>query len=145
MRSPRLRTQYSAVPALLLLGAHGSGAELAPLSSAELHHLCLGYVQFPESEEGAFCAAYVRGFIEGSSLVVLATEPTKQETFRERALRTRLGTSSFAGPKYCVNTSVTLNDFVLQMLVQAEDKPPQEGENASELLHRTLNRFHRCD
>lgn len=143
MRRPCLRTRCIALSALMLLGTQGSGAELAPLSSAELHRICLAYTRSPESAEGVRCAAYVRGFVEGSSLVVLADEPTKRETFTERAFRTRMGV--LADPKYCVNTSVTLNDFILQMLVQAEDKSPQESESASELLYRTLNRFHRCD
>lgn len=145
MRRIHLRAKWAIVPTLILLSGKGVATELEPLMATELRKECLAYVQFPDSIEGAVCSTYVRAFVEGSPLIVLAVEPSASESFTQRALRTRLGSRNDIEPKYCVDPSLTLNDFVLQLLVQAEDKPVLEGESASELLYRTLNRFHRCE
>ena len=122
-------------------------AELAPLSGVELYELCAAYVTAPESDEGQACAAYVRGFIEGSDRVVLRSaepEETRNESFTERAWRTRLGVPRAPEPRYCVEETLSLKNFVTQLLTQAERKPPAEGVSAQELLYGTLSRFHRC-
>jgi hypothetical protein len=47
-------------------------------------------------------------------------------------------------PRYCVDGSLTVGNFIIQMLVQAERSVPRETEDASALIFSTLNRFHRC-
>jgi hypothetical protein len=128
------------------LVTRADAAELAPLTSMELHELCLAYVHAPQSEEAYACAAYVRGFIEGSDQVVLrnhATEEVRRESFSERAWRTRLGTKT-PKPQYCLDGSLPLRDFITQMLQYAERKPPTADVSAEALLYGTLSRFHRC-
>jgi Rap1a immunity proteins len=128
------------------LGAHVQAAELAPLTSVELHELCLTYIDAPESDEGQACAAYVRGFIEGSDRVVLRSDEPAQaqgESFSERAWRTRLGIPR-PDPRYCLEKTVSLQEFISQLLAQAERKPPEQDVSAQELLYATLSRFHRC-
>jgi hypothetical protein len=118
--------------------------ELAPLTSVELHELCLAYIDAPESDAGQACAAYVRGFIEGSDRVVLRSdEQTHEESFSERAWRTRLGIPQ-PDPRYCLEKTVSLQGFITQLLAQAERKPPEQDVSAQELLYATLSRFHRC-
>jgi hypothetical protein len=121
-------------------------AELEPLTSVELHALCRAYVHSPESEDARACAAYVRGFIEGSELVIVRGEdvqPLRQESFSERAWRTRLGISR-PEPRYCLSPAVTLQELIAQLLAQAEQKPPAGDVSAGALLYATLSRFHRC-
>jgi hypothetical protein len=128
------------------LGAQVQAAELAPLTSVELHELCLAYLDAPAGDDGQACAAYVRGFIEGSDRVVLrGDEPaqTRGESFSERAWRTRLGIPR-QEPRYCLEKTVSLQEFITQLLAQAERKPPEDDVSAQELLYATLSRFHRC-
>lgn len=128
------------------LGAQVQAAELAPLTSVELHELCLTYIDAPESDEGQACAAYVRGFIEGSDRVVLRSDEPAQahaESFSERAWRTRLGVPR-PEPRYCLEETLSLQEFIAQLLAQAERKPPEQDVSAHELLYATLSRFHRC-
>jgi Rap1a immunity proteins len=138
----RLLLCWLMVAALL---ARVDAAELAPLTSMELHELCVAYIRAPESEEAQACAAYVRGFIEGSEQVVLRNhdEEARPESFSERAWRTRLGANP---PKhrYCLKERLSLRQFIAQMLKQAERKPPTEDSSADALLYGTLSRFHRC-
>jgi hypothetical protein len=124
--------------------ARVDAAELAPLTSMELHELCLAYIRAPESEEAQACAAYVRGFIEGSEQVVLRNnDEVRPESFSERAWRTRLGATP-QKPRYCLKARLPLREFITQMLKQAERKPPTEDSSADALLYGTLSRLHRC-
>jgi Rap1a immunity proteins len=125
--------------------ARVDAAELAPLTSMELHELCLAYVHAPESEKAQACAAYVRGFIEGSEQIVLRNgdKEARPESFSERAWRTRLGANP-PKPRYCLKARLPLREFIAQMLKQAERKPPTEDSSADALLYGTLSRFHRC-
>lgn len=143
MRSPLTLSSLVLAAALL---ARIAAAELAPLSSMELHELCLAYVEAPESEDGKACAAYVRGFMEGSDRIVLLSDDRAQaheETFSERAWRTRLGTRS-AKPRYCLDETLSMGEFIRQLLMHAERKPPEREASAHELLYGALSRFHRC-
>jgi hypothetical protein len=127
------------------LFAKADAAELAPLSAAELHERCLGYALSAESKDGLICGTYVRGFIEGSEIVELeVVSPDRGETFTQRAFRTRVGGTRTVTPRYCVNSSVTLSQFIIQMLAQAESSPPSRDEGASVLLLGTLARYHLC-
>jgi hypothetical protein len=138
----RLLLCWLMVAALL---ARVDAAELAPLTSVELYELCLAYGRAPESEEAQACAAYVRGFIEGSEQVVLRNhdKEARPESFSERAWRTRLGASP-PKPRYCLKARLPLREFIAQMLKQAEHNPPTEDSSADALLYGTLSRFHRC-
>lgn len=133
--------------ALLLLGglttSFAHAGKLAPMSSLDLHRRCLGYAQSPQSEDGVICSTYIRAFIEGSQLVQIDQASMQGESFSKRALRTRLGSRQLA-VQYCVEGSVTVDTFVLQLLVQADATPPKEELDASELLYATLSRFHSC-
>jgi hypothetical protein len=137
------------LPLLLLTPAlivRLNAAELAPLTSVELHELCLAYVRAPKSEDARACAAYVRGFIEGSDQVVIRSVVAKElrrESYSERAWRTRLGMST-PEPHYCLDKALSLRAFVTQVLMQAERKPPAKDMSASALLYATLSHFHRC-
>jgi hypothetical protein len=121
-------------------------SDLAPLSSAQLHAQCLAYAAAPTSTEGQLCSAYLRAFIEGSDRVQYdpAKEQDPDESFTERALRTRYGGPTAVRPQYCVNSSVTVDDLIIQLLVQADSHLPDESRAAASLIYATLNRFHRC-
>ena len=138
--------------ALLLIGASSppfaSAGELAPLSAVELHQRCLRYVEDPQRTDGRSCAAYVRGFVEGSPLVQVRSPDSAQawrESFSDRAFRTRLGARPLEKPRYCVNSTVTLPQFVGQMLRELEEQPLALDASASDVLLRTLERSYRCE
>jgi hypothetical protein len=136
--------------ALLLLDsqltAPLSAADLAPWSGAELNRRCLAYGDAPQSPDSQSCAAYVRGFVDGSTLVHFQADPTStlRESFSDRAFRTRLGVRRAAQPLYCVDSTVSLSQFVAQMLTHLQEHPRERDESASAVLYGTLMRFHRC-
>ncbi len=137
--------------ALLLLASilvmRHAAADLAPLTSIELHELCRAYVHARQSADAHRCAAYVRGFVEGSGRILLRPDDakvTRRESFSERAWRTRLGIRALSRPEYCLDDKVSLQELIAQVLSQAERTPAKEDVSASALLYGTLSRFHKC-
>ena len=67
------------------------------LSTEELVSHCVFYDKDPESVDGVFCVRYIQGFIDGAVATDervtrnVADEYDREETFSERATRTRLG------------------------------------------------------
>ena len=144
------RHQVLTAAALLMLGsplsAGLSAADLAPWSGAELQRRCLLYEDAPESPDSLSCAAYVRGFVEGSTQIqfrAVTTNPSR-ESFSERAFRTRLGVQRAPQPVYCIDRTASLSRFVAQMLAHIEEHPTKGDVSAGAVLHATLLRFYRC-
>lgn len=141
------RFHVLAAAALLVFHSPLEAADFAPWSSFELQQHCLEYTDASQSADSLLCAAYLRGFIEGSSKVQFLTDEVKsgrRESFDERAFRTRLGVRRDAKSLYCVDRSLSLSQFVAEMLAQLKERPPEEGPSASAVIYATLQRFHRC-
>jgi hypothetical protein len=120
--------------------------DLQPFSSVDLHRACVAYLASPQGAEGARCDAYVRGFVEGSSKVVVQTATESQRSaFRERALRTRLGWPKDPRPTYCIDGATSIQQFVSQLVEEAAITPPLDNVDASALIVAMLQRHHVCD
>jgi hypothetical protein len=142
----RKAANFAAAAALLLttLGA----AAFEHVSSADLAGRCRVYLQDADSADGRFCAAYVRGFIDGAPAVVLVSPDEavrSKESFAQRAARTRLGRPPSARPEYCIDVSLGMMRLVEQIVAVADERTPRDDEDAGTLLHATLARFHKCE
>ena len=133
-----------AVAALAATMPYHVGA-LELVSSAQIAERCRAYLKDADSEEGRFCAAYVRGFIDGSHIVVLKPPPDATESFAQRAARTRLGRPLIVRPEYCIDRSSGLTRLVEQIVAVADERPPREDVDAAALLYATFARFHKCE
>jgi hypothetical protein len=82
--------------ALAVLASSNANAVEA-LSTEELVSHCIYYEQDPESVDGVFCVRYIQGFIDGAVATDervtnnVANEYDRDESFSERAIRTRVG------------------------------------------------------
>lgn len=146
--------------------AFGIGAFLATasdalaveaLSTEELISHCAVYEQDPEGEDGIFCVRYIQGFIDGAVVTDervtynVANEYDRDETFTERAIRTRLGSRiDRYGPSYyaefCLGDPVPLADVVevvIADLLALEDL--QGRELARDVVYATLRREYPCN
>ena len=146
--------------------AFGIGAFLATasdalaveaLSTEELISHCAVYEQDPEGEDGIFCVRYIQGFIDGAVVTDervtynVANEYDRDETFTERAIRTRLGSRiDRYGPSYyaefCLGDPVPLADVVevvITDLLALEDL--QGRELARDVVYATLRREYPCN
>lgn len=135
------------IPTLLAAGSFAApaeaSAEIAPLSADELYSSCLAYRDDPDSAGGRVCAAYLRGFLDGSRRAGEDAEASsRSESFRERALRTRAGSRQTRPARYCLDASVSLDQLVGELLtrrVADADSTP-----ASTAVYRSLQHFHDC-
>jgi hypothetical protein len=130
---------------LLAAGSAASGA--APISAPELLEHCRAYGDEPQSSAGLLCAAYVGGFVEGAGVLNsqhATAGDSSAESFTDRALRTRLGLSAPCQPVYCLYKSVSLAQFIADVLVYAEQNPPRRNMSANDVVVATLRNFHPC-
>jgi hypothetical protein len=141
-----LRTRATALAAAVLLLSPAIGYALDYVSSAQLADRCRAYVEDPKGENGRFCAAYVRGFIDGSPTVVIqaSQSPGSEESFAQRAARTRLGRPVSARPEHCIDGSLPMKIIVEQIVALANESAPRDDVDASVLLYAAFDRFHQC-
>lgn len=141
---------------LCLICAPGARAVEA-LSTAELKSHCDQFSVAPDGEDGIFCVRYIQGFIDGAVATDgrvaqnVADEYEKDESFTQRAARTRLGNRlSRFGPSYyaefCLGDPVPLAT-VVQVVVEslADLDLVQENALARDIVYRTLRLSFPCE
>jgi hypothetical protein len=118
--------------ALVILLAGPSAWGVETLSSEELLSHCNNYYE-PEAEaDRIFCVRYIQGFIDGAvatdERVVqnVSRELGGEETFSERATRTRIGSrlerfGASAYAEYCLGDPVPLKEVVEHVVEDAQD------------------------
>jgi len=114
-----------AAAALLLLVTFpiNQSRAVEPLSSAEFASHCIEYRTAPDGTDGIFCVRYIQGFIDGAIAtdervtLNVAAEYGEEESFTQRAMRTRLGKqmarfgSSYYA-EFCLGAPVPLAEVV---------------------------------
>lgn len=127
------------------------------LSTEELISHCAVYEEDPEGEDGIFCVRYIQGFIDGAVVTDervtynVANEYDREETFTERAIRTRLGSRiDRYGPSYyaefCLGEPVPLAEVVSVVISDLSQIDSLEGrELAREVVYASLRREYPCD
>jgi hypothetical protein len=127
------------------------------LSTEELISHCVVYEEEPDGEDGIFCVRYIQGFIDGAVVTDervtynVANEFDREETFTERAIRTRLGSRiDRYGPSYyaefCLGEPVPLAEVVRVVIADLLQLENLEGrELAREVVYATLRREYPCE
>ena len=103
-----------------------------PLSTSELASHCLHYKKEPNGIDATFCVRYIQGFIDGAIATdekvaanAIATS-INEETFSERALRTRPARQKSADPTYyaefCLGTPVPLKSVVDKIILNFQNR-----------------------
>lgn len=146
------------ITALLLgmLYMHDATA-VEPLSTEELILHCAVYEDDPDGEDGIFCVRYIQGFIDGAVATDervtnnVADEYDKEESFTERAIRTRIGSRlDRFGPsvyaEFCLGDPVPLADVVELVVADLLKLESMDGrENARDVVYATLRREYPCE
>lgn len=125
------------------------------LTAAELEKRCRVFIESPAEPEGEVCIAFVQGFLAGlrtaeeRQVTVLAER--KEESFAERAARTRAGWliqhfRSLQGNEYCVPADVSGAEALQR--VTAYLAAYEDGRNSNrkplELVHSALEQIFPC-
>lgn len=127
------------------------------LSTEELISHCTVYEEDPDGEDGIFCVRYIQGFIDGAVVTDervtynVANEYDRDETFTERAIRTRLGSRiDRYGPSYyaefCLGEPVPLAEVARVVIADLLAVEKIEGQElARDVVYATLRREYPCD
>ena len=142
---------------LLIVVAVPAAWAVEALSSDELISHCEYYESDPESIDGVFCVRYIQGFIDGAvatdERVTLNVEAefAKEESFTERAMRTRLGSRlERFGPSYyaefCLGEPVALKE-VVTLVVRDLLNEEHVGDMAlaRNAVYKTLRNEYPCE
>ena len=143
---------------IVMVSAFASDAQaVEALSTEELISHCAVYEEDPDGEDGIFCVRYIQGFIDGAVATDervtynVAKEYDRDETFTERAIRTRLGSRiDRYGPSYyaefCLGEPVPLAEVVRVVVADLLELESLEGrELARDVVYATLRTEYPCD
>ena len=144
---------YSTV--LWLFAAVDSWA-IEPLTAKELAQICADVDLSPDNSESRPCATYVKGFLDGAVATDarvaenVASEFDEEETFTERAIRTRIidrmnrfGPSVYAD--FCVGQPDPIADVLQHVVEELERYDNLDGVQAQDVVYASLRRHYPCD
>lgn len=126
------------------------------LSTEELVAHCAVYEQNPAGEDGIFCVRYIQGFIDGAVVTDervtsnIAAEIDRDETFAERAIRTRLGSrlrtnGASVYAEFCLGEPVPLREVVATVIADLSNREYTGGQLlARDVVYATLRRSYPC-
>lgn len=147
----------TALTVITSLACVGSASAVEALSTEELIEHCTVYETDPDGEDGIFCVRYIQGFIDGAVATDervtynVANEYTRDETFSERAIRTRVGSRlDRYGPSYyaefCLGEPLPLAEVVRVVVRDLLRLKDLEGrELARDVVYATLRREYPCE
>ena len=128
-----------------------------PLSTEELTLHCAVYEDDPDGEDGIFCVRYIQGFIDGAVVTDervtynVADEIEREESFTERAIRTRVGSRlNLYGPSvyadFCLGEPVPLRE-VVEVVVEnlLNNEFVREMPLARNVVYATLRTNYPCE
>lgn len=126
------------------------------LSTAELMSHCDKYHDEQAREDRIFCVRYIQGFIDGAVATDervtrnVVEEYEREETFSERAARTRIGNrleryGSSVYADFCLGDPVPLKEVVEHVVQDATD-PVRVAANplARDLVYQTIREHYPC-
>ena len=126
------------------------------LTTAELVSHCDKYYDDSAEEDRIFCVRYIQGFIDGAVATDervtrnVVGEFDREETFSERAARTRIGNrlERYGGSvyaEYCLGDPVPLKEVVEHVVQDATD-PKRIAANplARDLVYQTIREHYPC-
>lgn len=150
-----MRILLICVSALSCLLAAPRASAIQPLTAIQLKEVCADAIKSEDSPEARLCVYYVKGFLDGAVATDarvaknVAAEIEEQETFAERAIRTRIGSRlKKYGPsvyaEFCVGQPDPIVDVVLHVVEELDRYDDLEGTNAQTVVYDSLRRYYPC-
>jgi hypothetical protein len=152
-----LKYSWCAISIIAFSAIPSDARAVEALSTEELISHCAVYEEDPDGEDGIFCVRYIQGFIDGAVVTDervtynVADEYDRDETFTERAIRTRLGSRiDRYGPSYyaefCLGEPLPLAEVARVVIADLLALEDLEGrELARDVVYATLRREYPCD
>jgi hypothetical protein len=126
------------------------------LTAEELASHCEAFPDDADSVDGEYCTRYIQGFIDGAIAtdvrVMLNIDAEKEETFTERAIRTRmidrdlqLRAAGYA--EFCLGDPVPLAEVVARVVADLDErmKAMDSASSARDVVYESLRRNYPCE
>ncbi len=111
-----------------------------PLPARTLFEQCSAYIQTPEGADGQLCDAYLRGFLQGAKAAGGKQRSAgNEESWTDRAARTRLGNAALARASYCLPSNITPAELAERFVRNLEKNPGLKDTDARTALEATLH------
>ena len=133
----------------------GDARAIEPLTAEELDEICAGVDLSAENSESRPCITYVKGFLDGAVATDgrvaenVASEFDDEESFSERAIRTRIidrlnrfGPSVYAD--FCVGQPDPIVDVVQHVIEELERYDDLSTVQAQQVVYASLLRHYPC-
>lgn len=149
------KTFFLGAAALLLLAGRANSVET--MTTPELAEHCAYYYEDREGKDAIFCIRYVQGFIDGAVatdvrvLENVSAEFDQDETFSERAIRTRIvSRMNRGGPTvyadFCIGEADSLASVVEKVVDDLGSREVLDAELlARDAVFSTLRRGYPCN
>ena len=128
------------VVAALMVSASVHGAD--PMPGEQLLAQCEAYIARPDSDVGQLCEVYVRGFLEG--VKARAKYAAEEESWGDRALRTRLGRNALARTSSCVPRTLSFDELIDKTVTYLRTNEESMSGPAGAALEATLIAHYPC-
>jgi len=141
---------------LTLLGLTAlDAAAVTPMGAAELADSCSAYIDDAASASGRHCVHYITGFLDGAVAtdervaLNVAAEIEREESFKERALRTRVGGHMRKrGPsyyaEYCIGDPVPVRDVIAFVVAEFARTDASPDRLARDIVYAALRSNYPC-
>ena len=149
----RAMFMLTAVIGALFIAQRATAIE--PLTAIQLQTICADAVKDPEATDSRLCIFYVKGFLDGAVATDgrvaenVASEIEAEESFAERAIRTRVinrlrdfGPSVYA--EFCVGQPDPIADVVLHVVEELERYDDLVNVQAQTIVYDSLRRHYPC-
>lgn len=150
-----MRILVLAVTALCCVLIAPRSSAIEPLTAIQLEEVCADAIENPDSAEARLCLFYVKGFLDGAVATDarvaenVASEIAEQETFTERAIRTRVinrlrdyGPSVYAD--FCIGQPDPIADVMLHVIEEMQEQDSLENVQAQKIVYDSLRRHYPC-
>lgn len=151
-----MRTLLISIAVLGCLLASPRAWSIEPLTAAQLQQACVEFPEKQTSPYSALCIYYVKGFLDGAVATDarvaenVVSEIEQEETFTERAIRTRVGNRLREyGPsvyaEFCVGQPDPIADVILHVIEELERFDDLEETQAQTVVYASLRRHYPCE
>ena len=137
-----------------LLISTTSAKAVESLTTEELSVHCSHYEKDPQGADAIFCVRYIQGFIDGAvatdeRVVSNIVTGKEEETFSERAIRTRLGKLRLYGSTYyadfCLSDPIALTEAVEKVVAELMNKTVlNKAVLARDVVYQTFRTHYPC-
>jgi hypothetical protein len=140
--------------ALLGVAALDASA-VTPMGAAQLSDSCSAYIADASSDNGIHCVYYITGFLDGAVAtdervaLNVATEIEREESFSQRALRTRVGghlrkrgASYYA--EYCIGDPVPVREVIELVVAEFARVAATPDTLARDVVYAALRSNYPC-